>query len=66
MDSPVVNANPEVIEVPVSLFLLLVPFFFLLQFLFCFQQQFQATRGQQHMGDLQGASMLILIVRELM
>lgn len=47
---PLLDANPEVVKMPVPLFLLLVPPLFLQHSPLCFLQQLQAIRWQEHVG----------------
>lgn len=62
------DANPEVVEMPVPLFLLLVPPLFLQHFPLRFLQHLQAIGWQQHVGQqivLQGTPLIVLLVGKL-
>lgn len=62
------DAHPEVVEMPVPLLLLLVPPLFLQHFPLCFLQQLQAIGRQEHVRQevvLQGTPLILLFVGEL-
>ena len=65
---PLLDANPQVVEMPVPLFLLLVPPLFLQHSPLCFLQQLQAIRRQEHVRQqivLQGTPLIVLFVGKL-
>lgn len=47
---PLLDANPQVVEMPMPLLLRFVPPLFLKQSPFCFLQQLKAVRGQKNVG----------------
>lgn len=62
---PLLDANPEVVKMPVPLFLLLIPPLFLQHFPLRFLQQLQAIRWQKHVGQqiiVQGTPLILLFV----
>lgn len=66
--SPLLDANPEVIKMALTLFLLLVPPLLLQHFPLCFLQQLQAVHRQKHVGEhivLWGAPLIVVFLREL-